>query len=154
MNTAKLVERLCAADTKIVVAESCTAGLICDILARTPGASKMLWGGFVCYTLEAKQTMLGVKRQTLEENGAVSCETALQMLGGALEKSGADAALAVTGLAGPAGDSFGEPVGTVWIAAGLRGKPPLTRRYLFKGSRQKIRQSAANAALSLLDSIC
>ncbi|MDR2257578.1 MAG: nicotinamide-nucleotide amidohydrolase family protein, partial [Treponema sp.] len=95
-----LVKKLYAASWTLVLAESCTAGLASDLIARIPGASRVLWGSFVCYTVEAKISMLGLNRDLIEKYGAVSRETACAMAEGALEKSGAPLAAAVTGLAG------------------------------------------------------
>ncbi|MDR1898692.1 MAG: CinA family protein [Treponema sp.] len=138
-----LVELLAASSRTLVLAESCTAGLGADLLARIPGASKVLWGSFVCYTVDAKVRMLGLDRSAVEKTGAVSEETACAMARGALEKSGAHAAGAVTGLAGPDGDGTALPVGTVWIAAASRGGECGARMFHFDGSRNEVRNAAA-----------
>jgi PncC family amidohydrolase len=117
------------------------------MIARIPGASRVLWGSFVTYTLEAKIRMLGLNRETLEKYGAVSRETACAMAEGALEKSGVFLALALTGLAGPGGDGSAVPVGTVWIAAAVRGEPAEAAVFHFEGGRNQVRNSAALAAL-------
>jgi PncC family amidohydrolase len=142
-----LVQRLEAAGRTIVLAESCTAGLAADLIARIPGASAVLWGSFVCYTPAAKTRMLGIGGDLLEKYGAVSRETACAMAEGALERSGASLALAVTGLAGPGGDGSAVPVGTVWIAAAIRGKPAGAAVFRYGGDRNRVRLSAAAAAL-------
>jgi PncC family amidohydrolase len=147
---AALLEKLAARSWRAVFAESCTAGLAADLLARIPGASGVLWGSFVCYTPEAKAAMLGLDRGFIGRYGAVSRETARAMAQGALDKSGAEAAAAVTGLAGPGGDGSGEPVGTVWIATALRGEAAEAVRFQFDGSRNEIRARAAAAALEEL----
>jgi PncC family amidohydrolase len=134
----------------VVLAESCTAGLAADLIARVPGASAALWGSFVTYAAEAKIQMLGVGKDTLTRYGAVSRETAGAMASGALEKSGADFALSVTGLAGPQGDRYGVPVGTVWIGLAGRGKEPRTELFCFSGSRNAVRQAAAEKAVEEL----
>lgn len=134
----------------LALAESCTAGLVADLLARIPGASQTLWGSFVCYTAEAKIAMLGLDPLLLERHGLVSGETARGMALGALEKSGADAAASVTGLAGPDGDGSAVPVGTVWTAAALRGGPVIARKFHFQGSRGEVRLLAAAAVLEEL----
>ena len=97
-------------------AESCTGGQIIALLTDIPGASSMIDCGFVTYSNEAKQQMLGVKAETLEAHGAVSAETAREMAEGALKKSRAGITLAVTGIAGPDGGSAEKPVGLVWFA--------------------------------------
>jgi len=139
----------------LVLAESCTAGLAADALARVPGASACLWGSFVCYTFRAKMRMLGLGEERLNKYGLVSEETARAMALGALEKSGADAAVSITGLAGPDGDGSGVPVGTVWIATAL-GDPDRpdsggisceAAEFHFEGGRNRVRQQAAQQAL-------
>jgi PncC family amidohydrolase len=144
------IRRASGAGLTVVTAESCTAGLVADLLAAVPGASKVLWGGFICYTEAAKKGMLGLEESLLSQYGAVSRETALAMVRGALEKSGADFAVSVTGLAGPDGDGSGLPVGTVWIGAGRRGEEPGARVYRFAGPRQEVRRAAAREALESL----
>jgi PncC family amidohydrolase len=145
-----LIRRASGAGLTVVTAESCTAGLVADLLAAVPGASKVLWGGFICYTEAAKTCMLGIAESLLVQYGAVSRETALAMANGSLEKSGADLAVSVTGLAGPDGDGSGLPVGTVWIGAGRRGEEPSARMYRFTGSRQEVRHAAVREALESL----
>jgi PncC family amidohydrolase len=147
-----LVEKLAAASKKAVLAESCTAGLAADLIACIPGASRVLWGSFVCYTVEAKAAMLGLDPVRIEKHGAVSRETACAMAEGALEKSGADIAAAVTGLAGPDGDGR-VPVGTVWIACALRGNKALADEFHFAGSRDEVRSAAAVELIKLLTNI-
>lgn len=131
----------------IAGAESLTAGLAADMLARIPGASKVFWGSFVSYTREAKQAMLGISGETLDRHGLVSHETAAAMAAGALEKSGVDGAFSVTGLAGPEGDGSGLPLGTVWIGTALKNGPVKTESFLFTGSRPEVREQAALEAL-------
>jgi PncC family amidohydrolase len=131
----------------IVLAESCTGGLAAGLIARIPGASRVLWGSFVSYTPEAKVRMLGLSRRLLKKYGAVSRETACAMAEGALKKSGVFLALALTGLAGPGGDGSAVPVGTVWIAAAVRGVPAEAVEFYFEGGRNQIRNSAVAAAL-------
>jgi PncC family amidohydrolase len=149
-NSERLVSLLSSAEKKIVLAESCTAGLIADIIAKTPGASKVLWGSFVCYTVSAKNIMLGIPENLIAHYGAVSRETACAMAESALEKSDADIALSVTGLAGPDGDGTDTPVGTVWIAIALKGKEIFAKRFRFVGNRNEIRMSAVNIAVKEL----
>jgi PncC family amidohydrolase len=132
----------------LAVAESCTAGLIADRIVRVPGASKVFWGSFVCYSPPAKIKMLGVESGILDRYGAVSAETAAAMAAGVLEKSGADLALSVTGLAGPEGDGSGTPVGTVWIGTALKKGPERTDVFHFTGSRNELRSKAALEAVN------
>jgi PncC family amidohydrolase len=154
----KLVRRLAEKRFSLVLAESCTAGLASALLACVPGASRVLWGSFACYTAQAKAAMLGLDPQQLELQGLVSEETACGMASGAREKSGADLAAAVTGLAGPDGDGSAVPVGTVWIATacGFKtdGAKPNAKMYSFSGTRDKVRLQAVRAMfLDLLDAL-
>ena len=145
-----LVQRLTELNKTIVAAESCSAGLAADLIARIPGASKVLWGSFVTYSPKAKLCMLGVKEDFLELYGEVSRETACAMALGALERSGADYAFSITGLAGPGGDGSGMEAGTVWIATVQNGENPGATLYHFRGSRNHVRKMAAEKALEKL----
>lgn len=162
----KIVKTLSGRGETVAAAESCTAGLAADTIARIPGASKVFWGSFVSYTEDAKIKMLGVSGNCLKEYGAVSRETALAMAEGALEKSGASWAFSITGLAGPDGDGSDTQVGTVWVAVSERGdvsegslRPgglqagafkTETRKFFFSGRRDEVREAAAFAALEML----
>ena len=136
---------------RVVLADSCTAGLAASLLAEVSGASRVLWGSYVTYTPEAKKAMLDLDPVILEKYGAVSRETALAMAEGALKISDADIAASVTGLAGPDGDGSLKPVGTVFIAGVRRtGGPAEAREYRFTGSRNSIRRAAAGELIALL----
>jgi len=130
----------------VAAAESCTAGMAAALIAGIPGASRVLWGSFVCYTPEAKFRMLGVGEDVLRQFGAVSRETACAMADGALEKSGADCAFSITGIAGPGTDDSGLPAGTVWIGTVKRGGKAEAAVFNFSGSRNRIRRKAAEQA--------
>ena len=104
----------------LTTAESCTGGLIASMLTRIPGSSDSFHAGFVTYSNAIKQSMLGVSEKTLSEHGAVSEEVVREMAGGALQRSGADYSIAVSGIAGPGGGTAEKPVGTVWLAWGDR----------------------------------
>jgi len=104
----------------LVTAESCTGGLIASLLTRVPGASDAFHAGFVTYSNAIKQSVLGVREETLAQHGAVSEEVVREMALGAIARSGADYAIAVSGIAGPDGGSAEKPVGTVWLAWGGR----------------------------------
>jgi PncC family amidohydrolase len=134
----------------MVAAESCTAGLVADLVAQIPGASGVLWGSFVTYMVDAKIRVLGLDTAEIERFGPVSRETACAMALGALDRSGADYAVAVTGLAGPGGDGSGVPVGTVWIATAEREGAPLAHSVHLEGTRDGIRRRAAREALEAL----
>jgi PncC family amidohydrolase len=144
---AALLKTLEAASLTVAAAESCTAGLVADLIARIPGASRFFWGSFVAYTIDAKVKLLGIDEGLIRRYGAVSRETACAMAAGALVRSGAGAAVSVTGIAGPDGDGSPQPVGTVWIATALAGAPPEAAVYHFSGPRNKIRAAAAREAL-------
>jgi PncC family amidohydrolase len=145
-----LVEKLAALSLTAVAAESCTAGLVADLIASVPGASKVFWGSFVSYMVEAKVLMLGLDREKLDVYGPVSRETACSMAEAALEKSGAGIAVGLTGLAGPGGDGTAVPVGTVWIATAVRDGETRAEVFHFKDSRNNIRNRAAVSAVEAL----
>lgn len=141
----------------LVTAESLTGGLIAQHLTAIPGASAVFWGGWVTYSAQAKQQLLNVPPNVLEQYGVVSIETAKAMAQGALALASAGSghscyAIAVTGLAGPAGGSPELPVGTVCIAcAGNEGGPQLcAEKYLFHGTRDSIREQTYTAVMQLL----
>jgi PncC family amidohydrolase len=144
-----LVERLAQKHYTLALAESCTAGLVADLMARVSGASAVLWGSFVCYTPDAKQRMLGIDGSFLRQHVLVSGDVAREMALHALDKSGATVAAAVTGLAGPLGDGSDIPVGTVWTAVAGEGIAR-AREFRFQGTRAEIRMQAAAAVLEEL----
>lgn len=132
---------------RIVFAESCTGGLLSALLTELPGSSALLWGGFVVYTEAAKESLLGVSPLTLARHGAVSRETAREMAAAALARSGADAALAITGFAGPeAPENEGGPGRVVIAWARRKGNESGCAEYRFAGSRHEVRYAAATAA--------
>jgi nicotinamide-nucleotide amidase len=140
----------------IVTAESCTGGLIAGALTENAGSSRVFDRGFVTYSNEAKQELLGVPAAILATHGAVSAETAEAMALGALEHSRAQLALSVTGIAGPDGGSPGKPVGLVHFAVAQRERPTLLARKYFHSpankelSRAEIRRLAVLSGLQLL----
>lgn len=144
----KLATRL---GKKIALAESCTGGLISHLITNVPGASFVLNRGWVVYSNEAKVEELGVSRSTLEERGAVSAQTALEMAHGALERSGADLALAVTGIAGPSGESEKKPVGTAFFGLAESQDPQeIVIEHHLTPQRLAFKEEAAKIALNLL----
>ncbi len=156
--TEKIINILKEKSLTLALAESCTAGLVSAAFADTSGVSSVLWGSFVCYTKEAKISMLGLDREALDNFGLVSRETACAMAEAALNKSGADIAASVTGLAGPLGDGSDVPVGTVWTAAALKkralqGGTVSAKEFHFTGDRNEVRDCAAAAVFEMLESL-
>lgn len=145
-------ERLLAMRHMLVTAESCTGGWIAKCMTDVPGCSGWFDCGMAAYSYEAKQALLGVRPQTLEEFGAVSRETVVEMVSGALVHSGATIAVAVTGIAGPGGGSEDKPVGTVWIGWKRRGGYARAEIFHFEGDRDAVRRQTVAAALRGLES--
>lgn len=137
----------------LVTAESCTGGGIGGALTAVPGSSEVYKGGIISYTNWVKQNVLGVDPAVLEEFGAVSAPVAEQMAKGARKALEADIAVSVTGLAGPGGDEYGNPVGTVFIGY-ADGKITQSRGFRFEGSREEIREKAVRAALETVLENC
>lgn len=131
----------------LATAESCTGGWIAKVITDIPGSSAWFDRGFVTYCNKAKQQMLGVSAETLAQYGAVSAETAREMVAGALIHSDADCAVAVTGIAGPDGGSEDKPVGTVFIAWQRKGGATQVIKKQFSGDRQQIRAQTVKIAL-------
>ncbi len=140
-------DALRARSLSMATAESCTGGWIGQAVTMVPGSSKWYDRGFVTYTNEAKQEMLGVSPATLDRSGAVSEATVKEMVLGALRSSRAQVAVAVSGVAGPDGGSPAKPVGTVCIAWGRAGELPIARTHRFPGDRDSVRRQTVIAAL-------
>jgi nicotinamide-nucleotide amidase len=145
--SAQLGERLRAARHMLVTAESCTGGWIAKAVTDVPGSSEWFDCGLAAYSYEAKQALLGVRPETLERFGAVSRETVLEMVSGALVHSGASLSVAVTGIAGPGGGTADKPVGTVWVAWKRRGGYAKAEVFHFDGDRDAVRRQTVDAAL-------
>lgn len=133
----------------LVTAESCTGGGIGAALTAVPGSSEIYKGGIISYCNWVKEHVLGVDGEILRKLGAVSAPVAEEMASGARKALQADAAVSVTGLAGPGGDDFGNPVGTVFIGYSDSGIT-LSREFHFSGSREDIRAAAREEALKLV----
>ena len=133
----------------LATAESCTGGMIGQMLSAIPGSSTVYKGGVISNTNEIKHKLLGVDAALLEREGAVSAPVAKAMAEGAREVLGADIAVSVTGLAGPAGDDRGNPVGLVYIGYADEKETDVIS-CLFEGDRDAVRTQAAEAALRLL----
>jgi nicotinamide-nucleotide amidase len=144
-----LVAELVARGLTVTAAESCTGGLVLAHLTRVPGVSRVLAQGLVTYSDESKQRLLGVSPETLRAHGAVSREVAEALALGAARASGADLALAVTGIAGPDGGSAEKPVGLVWLATALHGRVEACERRFPPAERDTVRCLAARTALYL-----
>ena len=133
---------------RIVLAESCTGGLVCQQLTNIPGSSVWFDRGFITYSNESKMELLKVNKTTLSKFGAVSKEIASEMALGALDASHADIALSITGIAGPSGGSIDKPVGTVFFAIAYQNKVVFNASKIFPGSRENIRESSCLFALN------
>ncbi|MBS0567510.1 MAG: CinA family protein [Proteobacteria bacterium] len=131
----------------LVTAESCSGGWIAKTLTDIAGSSAWFECGVVVYSYEAKESLLGVRPETLEEHGAVSRETVIEMVAGALARFGATVAVAVTGIAGPSGGTADKPVGTVWIGWKRRGGYAHAEQFHFDGDREAVRRQTVAAAL-------
>ncbi len=133
----------------IGVAESCTGGLLGARLTAIPGSSDVVRGGVIAYSNGIKTSLLGVAAPMLDEHGAVSEPVVRAMASGARDRLGVDAAMAITGIAGPGGGTEDKPVGLVWIALDLHGEVE-SRRYMMVGDRGEIRHRSAQAAMEML----
>lgn len=147
----RLGEALGCRGMMLTTAESCTGGWVGEVLTGVPGSSQWFDRGFITYTNISKQEMLGVRAETLTRHGAVSEATVREMVTGALEHSRAQAAVAISGVAGPGGGTPEKPVGTVCFGWGLRGAEIRTERLHFDGDRRDVRaQSVAHAIAQML----
>lgn len=144
-----LGQALAASGFRLVVAESCTGGWIAKTLTGIPGASDWFDAGFVTYSNDAKIRALGVSPQTIDEFGAVSEAVVRAMTAGARHATGADAAIAVSGVAGPGGGTADKPVGTVWFAWSLRQRD-WASCMRFDGDRDAVRRQAVKHAIRTL----
>lgn len=143
-------EELISRNHSIAVGESCTGGLLGKKLSDSPGSSSYFLGGFLTYSNDLKESLLGVPANVLSEFGAVSEEAAKAMAKGIFEKTKADYCISITGIAGPDGGTDIKPVGTVWIGLKTPDDTIQTHSYLFPGNREGIRENASNTALFLL----
>jgi nicotinamide-nucleotide amidase len=143
---------LAAREWRVATAESCTAGWVAKALTDVPGSSRWLEAGYVVYSNAAKMRDLKVPIATLRRHGAVSEATVLAMARGAVLATGAELAIAITGIAGPDGGTLAKPVGTVWfgIAARQRAVPASATRKFFSGDREAVRRKSVAFALELI----
>ena len=145
--TSELLQAL--AGKTLATAESCTGGMIGELITAVPGSSAVYKGGIISYTNEIKNKLLCVDETLLETEGAVSAPVAKAMAAGARQVLSADIAVSVTGLAGPGGDDYGNPVGTVYIGyADEKGAEAIC--FHFDGDRDAVRTQAAEAALQIV----
>lgn len=144
-----VVKMLKEAGMTVTTVESCTGGLLSGTLVDVAGVSDVFNQAYVTYANEAKQSLVGVKEETLEAYGAVSEQTAREMAEGGAKAACADAALSVTGIAGPDGGTEEKPVGLVYIGCSIRGNT-VVRRNVFSGSRREVREQSVVSALMLL----
>lgn len=145
----RIVEHMREKELTLAAAESCTGGMLSSRIIDVPGVSEVYKAGFVTYANEAKQNLIGVKEETLKEFGAVSEQTAKEMVLGAMKAAKTDMAVATTGVAGPGGGTKEKPVGLVYIACGSEDDI-IVERCLFKGTRSEIRQASVEHALGML----
>lgn len=145
-----VLEAAKAKGVMIATAESCTGGLIIGALTEIAGSSAAIERGFITYTNEAKQDMLGVTSDTLKTHGAVSEPTAREMADGAVKNSRAALSVSVTGIAGPGGATPGKPVGLVHFATAHQDKETQADHFVFEGDRQAVRRQAVKQAFRLL----
>lgn len=143
----RLGRALSALGARLVTAESCTGGWIGEVVTMVPGSSGWYDRGFITYSNAAKRAVLGVSAQTLLAQGAVSEATVIEMVDGALRLSGAEFAVAVSGVAGPGGGTPDKPVGTVCIAWGTLGGGRESRTFHFAGDRDAVRRQSVIAAI-------
>jgi nicotinamide-nucleotide amidase len=145
-----VLERCRRSGLTVATAESCTGGLVAACLTEIAGSSAVVERGFVTYANAAKVELLGVAPATLERHGAVSAATATEMVEGALARSPADLAVAITGIAGPGGGTAEKPVGLVFIGVERRGHAATIERHVFAGDRAAVREASLRRALELL----
>lgn len=146
----RLGARLLMKAMKLATAESCTGGWMAKVLTDIAGSSDWFDCAIVSYSNEAKKHFLKVPDGILLDHGAVSENTVIAMQQGIFLGTLADAGISVSGIAGPGGGSEEKPVGTVWIAVGLRNQMIHTRKYLFQGDRRQVRLQAVDAALNAM----
>ena len=146
---ARLGERCLALDRRIATVESCTGGLVAHLITEIPGSSGWFVGGFVTYSDALKADTVGVPLEVLASHGAVSAQVAMAMATGGRERTGADLAVAVTGIAGPDGGTAAKPVGLTYVAV-ADAVGVAVRRHLWTGDRSANKRHSAGAALSLL----
>lgn len=145
----KITRILIHKNMSVTTAESCTGGLVAGALVNADGISEVFKEGYITYSNEAKNKLLGVSEETLATYGAVSRQTAAEMAEGAARAAGADASVVTTGIAGPGGGTEEKPVGLVYIGCYVKGRT-IVKRCFYGGDRQAVRYSAVKEALEIL----
>lgn len=147
-----ILKKMEANGLTLSIAESCTGGYISHLITQHPGSSKVFFGGGVTYANELKESLLGVKAETIQQFGAVSGEVVTEMVEGAIKHFGSDYAIAVTGIAGPDGGTEEKPVGTVWIGVS-NGEKTQIKKFTFGNKRVQNIERSAISALSMLNTL-
>jgi nicotinamide-nucleotide amidase len=147
----RVMRRLLEAKQTCATAESCTGGMVGEMLTRLPGSSNAFLGGAIVYTNDEKERQLGVQHATLLAHGAVSEETVIEMARGAQQRFGADHAIAISGIAGPDGGTKEKPVGTVWLGLACKDGRSATRKLNWPSTRDQVRTLAAWWSMALID---
>lgn len=147
----EIIDKCAITDRKLIIAESCTGGLITAALTEIPGCSRVVEGGFLVYSHEMKQNILGVSTEKSIKFGAVSAEIAYELALGALTNSNANIALGVTGIAGPTGGTKDKPVGLVHICVLAKNGDRMAKKYNFTGQdRAGVRKLTVNESLAMI----
>ncbi len=144
----KVSKKLHENNLSLVSAESCTGGWVAKQITDLAGSSAIFDRGFITYSNQAKQDMLGVSENTLDKYGAVSEQVAIEMVKGALNNSQADIALSISGIAGPGGGTIDKPIGTVCFGWMKRGEVALAKTLLIEGDREDVRKQAVELSLA------
>ncbi len=140
---------LSSSNLTLATAESCTGGMVSEIITSVPGASRYFLASCVTYSNESKVKLLGVREETIMQHGAVSIETAAEMASGIRNATGADIGISTTGVAGPDGGTDLKPIGTVCFGIDYKGQI-ITKKEIFKGDRDSIRKQSSDFILNLL----
>lgn len=151
-NAKHLIDTLRDQNRTLTTAESCTGGLVAAAITAVPGSSDVFYGGFVTYSNDAKEHMIGVDAELIKHHGAVSEAVAHAMAECAVSTTGADLAVSITGIAGPGGGSPHKPVGLVYIAVASVFDAPRVERHMFgEAGRDEVRLASLRAALRMLE---
>lgn len=147
---ARVGAALLAKGWSVSAAESCTGGLVMHRLTNIPGSSAYVQGGVVVYSYESKETLLHVRPETLLTYGAVSEETAVELVRGVIALFGTDVAVSITGIAGPGGGMPGKPVGLTYLAVATKGGLLRAEHHVWSGDREAVKSASADCALEMI----